>query len=67
LSWSVFGPDTDDPDDDDKHVVPNDDLRMHALSRQCWCKPWWYLDDDIVVHNSLDGREKFERNSLETH
>ena len=40
------------------HVVPVNDLRDHVTSVDCWCCP---IDDDgIIVHNSLDGREKYE-------
>jgi hypothetical protein len=43
---------------DGNHVYPVDDLREHAVT-DCWCGP---VDDDgIVVHNSLDGREMYER------
>ena len=42
------------------HVVPEDDLRMHDLDDACWCRP--SVDEhDTRVHNSLDGREMFER------
>jgi hypothetical protein len=46
---------------DDIHVIPNDDLREHESSALCWCAP--VRDDDeprVVVHNSMDGRERFE-------
>jgi hypothetical protein len=43
---------------DGNHVYPVDDLREHVVT-DCWCGP---VDDDgIVVHNSLDGREMYER------
>jgi hypothetical protein len=43
---------------DGNHVYPVDDLREHAVT-DCWCGP---VDDDgIVIHNSLDGREMYER------
>ncbi len=43
---------------DGNQVYPVDDLREHAVT-DCWCGP---VDDDgIVVHNSLDGREMYER------
>lgn len=41
------------------HVHPLGDLREHWLTTDCWCRP--YLYDGIVVHNSLDGREIYER------
>ena len=43
---------------DGNHVYPVDDLREHAVT-DCWCGP--LDDDDIVIHNSLDGREIYER------
>ncbi len=53
MTWSVF------IEDGEKHVVPDDDKREHVLaSQECWCRP--FLDDDIIVHNSLDGREDHE-------
>lgn len=42
------------------HVVPIDDLREHStdIDKPCWCKP--REDDGVMVHNSMDGREKYE-------
>jgi hypothetical protein len=40
------------------HVYPENDLREHSLG-SCWCNP--SDDDGIMVHNSLDRREFFER------
>jgi hypothetical protein len=40
------------------HVCPVNDLREHLLT-DCWCGPT--DDDGLVVHNSLDGREFYER------
>ncbi len=43
------------------HVVPIDDLREHSTDSDvvCWCKP---VEDEygVIVHNSMDGREKYE-------
>lgn len=52
------------PLDSECHVTPIDDLRDHEMARTCWCRP--RIDDDepswpIVVHNSMDRREEFER------
>jgi hypothetical protein len=43
------------------HAVPNNDLRDHYVSRDCWCRPD-QLDSDyeVFVHHSLDGRESYE-------
>lgn len=42
------------------HVTPLEDLRDHADAADCWCKPT-VEGDGFAVHNSLDGREAFER------
>lgn len=44
------------------HVVPIDDLREHSTDsdKPCWCHPEHDEEHDIYVHNSMDGREKFE-------
>ena len=39
-------------------VHPVDDLRPHNLDEPCWCRP--EMIDGIMVHNSMDGREKYE-------
>ncbi len=50
--WRVY--------EDPPEVVPIDDLREHALHpATCWCQP--FDDDGVLVHNSADEREKFER------
>lgn len=45
--------------DQERHVTPVNDLRPHTVDSLCWCKP--FDDDGVTVHNSLDGREEFER------
>jgi hypothetical protein len=50
------------------HVIPRDDLRDHEDSADCWCKP--QEDDEtpgLFIHNSLDGREKYETGELLEH
>ena len=43
------------------HVVPLGDLREHESSKDCWCKPVQDDEsDDVFVHHSMDGREKYE-------
>jgi hypothetical protein len=39
-------------------VVPLDDLREHIEGDGCWCRP--RVDEGVIVHNSADGREKYE-------
>jgi hypothetical protein len=41
------------------HVTPIADHRNHQLSAECWCHP--FDDEGVYVHNSLDGREFYER------
>lgn len=41
-------------------VYPLNDLREHdADSPACWCHP--LFDDGILIHNSMDLREEYER------
>ncbi len=45
-----------------QHAVPMEDTHEHFVDMACWCHP--FVDDDspfVVVHNSADGREAFER------
>lgn len=43
---------------DRNHVYPINDLREHSLIG-CWCGAT--DDDGVMVHNSLDRREMYER------
>jgi hypothetical protein len=44
------------------HVVPIGDLREHKMTVDCWCRP---VDDDgVIIHNSMDRREVYERGEL---
>jgi hypothetical protein len=40
-------------------VKPLDDVREHDDGLGCWCGPT--DDDGVIVHNSADGRELYER------
>lgn len=41
------------------HVWPLDDLKPHVVDGgKCWCEPRDV--DGIIVHNALDGRERYE-------
>jgi hypothetical protein len=40
-------------------VVPLHDLREHEVNGSCWCRPQ-RNEDDVWIHNSMDGREAFE-------
>ena len=48
MAWKVVG----------NHIYPVNDLREHSVS-DCWCDP--FDDEGIIVHNSLDRRELYER------
>ena len=42
-----------------QHVFPLNDLKPHNTeSNDCWCNP--EVDDFVVIHNSMDGREDCE-------
>lgn len=41
------------------HVYPLNDFRDHETEgTTCWCKP--EIDEETVVHNSMDRREEYE-------
>ena len=42
------------------HVIPFGDMRPHECSLECWCRPVLDEEDDVIAHNSMDGREKIE-------
>lgn len=47
------------------HVVPLDDFREHAVSRDCWCCPTEDEEDPfLIIHHSMDGRERYSRGEL---
>jgi len=40
------------------HVMPVDDWKEHLDNEECWCHPTASIDEeDVIIHNSLDGRE----------
>lgn len=50
------------------HVYPINDLREHVVEGpDCWCKPQWDEEHDILIHNSLDQRDKYETGELKEH
>ena len=51
MTWTAYA--------DPLEVAPNDDLMPHLAGPGCWCKPKW--DEDVLVHNAMDEREKYER------
>jgi len=46
----------------ERHVIPLDDLRDHAESAVCWCRP--FDEEGVWVHNSMDRREFLERKEV---
>lgn len=42
------------------HCIPRNDYRPHVLWHDCWCHPT-YIEHDICMHNSMDGREAYEK------
>lgn len=54
-SWLVIG----------NHVIPDNDLQEHAETNDCWCLP--KNDGQIVIHNSADERELYERGERKCH
>lgn len=57
LGWAVV------PGYDGQHAVPVQDLRVHVVSADCWCKPVDKAEGDLDfegsywAHNSMDRRE----------
>lgn len=51
--------------ENEAHVHPEKDLAVHALDLTCWCVPRAQPERGgrIVIHNSLDGRERNEANA----
>lgn len=44
-------------------AYPLNDLREHKCGDPaCWCLPFW--EDGVLVHNSMDKREEYERGRL---
>lgn len=52
MQWGIY-------ELDEIHVAPIGDMRSHEFSGACWCDP--IIDDGLVIHNSADGREVYER------
>lgn len=49
MPWALTG----------NHVHPVNDLREHSLTGNCWCDA--AEDGGLIVHNSMDRREFYER------
>ncbi len=55
MTWSVFH------DDDDYHIIPDDDVKKHSRTDMCWCNPSFESNILSWVHHSADKREAKER------
>ena len=44
---------------DPSEVIPLGDRRTHRRAPDCWCHPT--EDEGVIVHNSADEREEYER------
>lgn len=54
--WECLGPFEGKP----ATVYPLDDLREHEPDNaDCWCRP--LEDEGLLIHNSMDQRETYER------
>lgn len=43
------------------HVFPVNDLQPHETDGGiCWCHPLIDLDEGMIIHNAMDGREQYE-------
>lgn len=42
------------------HTVPVHDTYNHLASKKCWCAPEVDEEFKLIIHESADGREKFE-------
>lgn len=47
------------------HTLPNYDLGQHYLTADCPCCPT--DDEDVIIHNSFDGREAYETEQRKRH
>lgn len=59
--WIAYGASDEHPF---AEVMPQNDLREHCPGKECWCHPC--IDDGVIVHNSMDQREKYERGDMVT-
>lgn len=44
------------------HIIPRGDAQEHEENKKCACNPYvqYEGDDELVIHQSYDGRELFE-------
>jgi len=50
------------------HIYPIDDLKLHETEgNPCWCTPRVEENGQLIIHNSLDGREAYETGKRKPH
>lgn len=50
------------------HVMPLNDLREHVARVDCWCRPTPDMEEPfVIIHHSLDQREKYESGEFKEH
>ena len=56
--WGIY----ESTDREEFNIIPENDLRMHLYGDLCRCRPTKTIEDGVAtfVHNSYDGREKYE-------
>lgn len=51
--------------DGNTHVVPLQDLKPHSVGVPCWCLPRPDGEEpDVLIHNALDQRERYETGEI---
>lgn len=67
--WALLQGPKDFMGDTAENYIPMDDLRPHEWGENCWCHPEVMIlqDGERVIHNSMDGREKYEEGELLKH
>jgi hypothetical protein len=62
---------SDDPNYNDVHVSPIEDLKAHIIDgTRCWCVPTIQpagrtSGRRLILHHALDGRDLIERHGLQ--
>lgn len=56
------------------HVYPTNDIREHVLDSagevdlmSCPCHPEFDAENNVIIHNSFDGREAYESGQRKPH
>lgn len=54
-NWQIFR----DDDKDITYILPLNDIKSHQWGLSCSCNP--KQDENMIIHNSFDGREEHEK------